>query len=328
MAIGTGAPLWADDPPKDKPAAGEVRRFAHGSYIYQVFFSPDGKLVVTDDQVWETATGKKVATLPLPPVDRRPSSNLWMAFSTDSRFVAVHRFFDLVFAEAATGKEVWRVELEKQHQGCRPHGPRLAFTPDGKYLLSARNDEARVRVWTVAKGEAVRSFPYDPKTGVSVNSMGVSRDGRRVVVHSKGIGLGGPAVFDFETGKELHRSTVDGWAHYSAPTDDGNQFVYTEKNHVYLLDLQTGKEVRRFEGVGEYAIVVAVAPDGKHIAASVRAKDSENDGIQVWDTSNGKSLRVFQGHLRHVTSLAFSPDGTHILSGGEDKTGRLWRLKD
>jgi WD40 repeat protein len=326
-----GEPLGAGDAPKEEKAPGEVRRFSHQGHIYLVAFSPDGKLVATDEEVWEVATGKKVSELPLPPRDRRQSSHYMLAFSPDSKHVAVHRYSDIVLAEAATGKEVWRVELAPHDAMVRPSKPRLAFTPDGKHLLSARNDEALVRVWTVARGKEVRSFRFDPKEAVSsVYSFGISSDGQKVVVHDKEVGQGETVVLDFETGKELSRHQLggEGWAFYSAPVPDGKHFVYAETNTVHLMDLKTGKDVRTFEGVGKYTIVVACSPDGKYVAATVRADDHGDDWVECWEASTGKSVRVFKGHTRHITSLAFSPDGNHILSGGEDGTARLWRLKD
>src|SRR5262245_63819043 len=85
VAILLGGTLLPAGEPKDEKGTGEVRRFPHGSDICQVAYSPDGKLVVTDDQVWDAATGKKLRTLPLPPLKQRPPFQL--AFSPDSRQV-------------------------------------------------------------------------------------------------------------------------------------------------------------------------------------------------------------------------------------------------
>ena len=38
-------------------------------------------------------------------------------------------------------------------------------------------------------------------------------------------------------------------------------------------------------------------------------------------------LRRFQGHTDAVTCVAFSPDGSRIVTGGRDRTARLWNVE-
>ena len=63
---------------------------------------------------------------------------------------------------------------------------------------------------------------------------------------------------------------------------------------------------------------VAFSPDGKTLATA------GVDGIvRVWSIAESKCLRELKGHTDEVKSVAFGPDGK-ILSGGLDKTVRLW----
>jgi WD40 repeat protein len=315
----------------------EVRQFQHTRSIALVMFSPDGRMIVTDNQLWETATGRKMYPLPIATANSATGLRFWLAFSPDSRRLAIHEYRDIVFLELATGKVVWRVPQPPRNTSYREDVPRIAFTPDGKQLLSARNDEAQIRVWTVATGEEVRRFPYDSLKeagmfGAHINSFGVSADGKWVVVHSTKAGRrSGPVLLELESGKELHRhrvGTEDDSVHFSVPSPDGQQLIYAKKNELVLLDLLTGKETRRFEGRGQYVFLVAVSPDGEQVAASIRAPGSDRDWVQCWKVATGESLRVFKGHQGTITSLVFSPDGKYILSGSTDRTARLWRVKE
>jgi len=52
----------------------------------------------------------------------------------------------------------------------------VAFTPDGKHVLSA-NEDSGLRWWDAATGAEVPAFETDD----SINTLAVSADGRRAV---------------------------------------------------------------------------------------------------------------------------------------------------
>ncbi|KAL4256374.1 hypothetical protein AB1N83_012939, partial [Pleurotus pulmonarius] len=102
---------------------------------------------------------------------------------------------------------------------------------------------------------------------------------------------------------------------------DGSRFATGDDDGtVKIWDIETGKELRTFEGHSDRIRSLAFSPDGRKIAAGSR------DGtIRVWDTETGQDLfGAMEGHTNYVTGLAFSPDGTRLASGSYDKTVRLW----
>jgi WD40 repeat protein len=65
--------------------------------------------------------------------------------------------------------------------------------------------------------------------------------------------------------------------------------------------------------------VMAMAPNGSHIAASFKFKESENEGqTAIWEAASGKLLSEFPFT---ASSLAFSSDGSLLANG--DEQGRI-----
>ena len=80
---------------------------------------------------------------------------------------------------------------------------------------------------------------------------------------------------------------------------------------IKLWDIESGREVRSFEGHNYCINSVAITPDGKYIVSG------NNDGtIKLWDIESGKEIRTFEGHSDSINSVAITPDGKYIVSGG------------
>jgi WD40 repeat protein len=87
------------------------------------------------------------------------------------------------------------------------------------------------------------------------------------------------------------------------------------KTSLVLWDVETGQEIRRFEGHVTYVRAVAFHPDaGTALAGSQSIPDNALGDLILWNLETGEALRRFD--ISHdVSSIAMSPDGRWALTG-------------
>ena len=99
-------------------------------------------------------------------------------------------------------------------------------------------------------------------------------------------------------------------------TPDGRQLAVSMDFAACVLDVATGKEVRRFpkQSIGMNA--VAVSPDGATLATTGYT-------IKLWDIKTGQEQTPsLSGHGGSVESVAFSPDGATVATGSCGQHGQ------
>ncbi|MBN2546968.1 MAG: PD40 domain-containing protein [Spirochaetes bacterium] len=138
----------------------------------------------------------------------------------------------------------------------------IAFSPDGKYIISASWDKT-LKLWDVSTGKELRTFQghYNKVTAVAF-----SPDGKYVISASWDKTL---RLWDLSTGKELKKYS----GHYDSVksitfSPDG-KYIIISPAYLELLDLSTGKELKTFSIIS-YATAVAFSPDGKYVISDFK----------------------------------------------------------
>jgi WD40 repeat protein len=97
-----------------------------------------------------------------------------------------------------------------------------------------------------------------------------------------------------------------------------------------LWQLETGEQIRRFQGHNNWVWSVDFSPDGKFVVSG-----SDDGSLMLWDTTiddnpgtleNEQIVHRFIGHTDSVRSVVVSPDGRRILSGSNDNSLILWNV--
>ena len=283
--------------------------------VTSVAFAPDGHTVLmgfegdNGARLADAATGNDVQRF-VGHGDEVTS----VIFAPDRRTVLTASWRSTRLWDAASGKEIQRLKIPMAYESLDGIVPEfvvtsVVFAPDGRTILTGCSDRT-VRLWDAASGREIRRLQGNLDSPVPVT----------------------PTEFWTETGHPIVAFAPDGrtilYAEKHDPAIQRVTYADTGKvrdilirydNTVRLLNVTSGREIRRFEGHGDSVTCVAFAPDGRTILTG-----SDDKTARLWNVASGSEIRSLQGHGEEVTSVAFAPDGKTILTGSRDKTARLW----
>jgi WD40 repeat protein len=130
----------------------------------------------------------------------------------------------------------------------------------------------------------------------------------------------GASFWDAASGKEKRRLGDEGpWL---ALSSDGRFAACGARGCVRVVDLATGKQVRRFDAdVGGELMSAAFSPDGRTLAVG------EDKQVSLWElASGGLRTRLSGGHEGFVVTLCFAADGRRLASGCHHYKGGVWEV--
>jgi WD40 repeat protein len=201
----------------------------------------------------------------------------------------------------------------------------IAFTPDGRQLVSGSDDKT-IRIWDLTTGKTLRairgeSAPGDPGKNFAI---ALSADGKWIAA---GGWFGGNVdesrsvrIFDFATGHLVallkgHVDVIFGVAF----SPDGRYLISASADKTAIVwDLQTRQIKQRLKGHTDFIFGVSFTPDSARVVTA-----SDDHDLRLWRVSDGVELARMTGHTDKVRSVAIAQDGT-IASGDWAGEIRLW----
>jgi WD40 repeat protein/class 3 adenylate cyclase len=326
----------------------EVRRFeGHPSGVVAAAFSPDGRAVLASSGFWTN-------------VENEYSLMLWDAESGE----AIHDFeisgqydhYSLAISPdgqtaltGTSGDEVvlWNLDTGERMRTVKGHTGSMvtsvAYAPDGRRALSGDANGLLI-LWDLASGEPVmHTGVQEPRVGGwhaydwPVLNLVVAPEGRAALSSA---GDGTLVLWDLVDAGEIrrlvgHESPMIGGValtpdrRYALTADwgEGAGLHYGDSNRMRLWDVETGEELRSFEGHTAAIFMIAASADGRQALTG-----SQDGTIRLWDLETGEELCQILAHAGGVMAVALSPDGRLALSGSmtndlPDSGITLWDLE-
>ena len=210
----------------------------------------------------------------------------------------------------------------------------VAFSPDGKYIVSGSSDHT-IRLWSVVTGEAAFK-PFRGHTD-EVFSVVFSPNGGYIASGSKDHTV---RLWNIKTGamtvKSFGRDIVERDTSVSFTCDrryiifvSTNLIIHLwniEANEIVLKPLPRQEIVLKspWQHMAFQVKCVAISPDGTYIACG----SDLHSNIQLWNIKAAqatlKPLETF--HLLDSGSLSFSPDGKYLASSVFSAI-KLWNVE-
>jgi len=338
--------LWAPDAANGPTLQRTLQ--GHSDPILGLAFHPAGKMLASSSmdqtvRLWDVASGQSYATL-------QGYSN-WLvevAFSPDGGTLASSGSDGTVqLWTVAKNGDIDRLAqptpqpspLSAQQQsaielqpGRTLRSPKqtihsIDFSPDGVLLASGSNT-GLVQIWNIRTGQRAQSLA-DHTDFVRV--VRFSPDGQQLISGGRDEIL---RLWDVEQGSVVQHFPPTTWTRAAAFHPSGNLLASGGDDRLLYLWTRTqdGTFVlcARLAGHTDAIFGMAFNPDGTCLATG-----SGDRTIRLWQLllpgqSGGSVVPTLacvselKGHTSWVRTLCFTPDGRQIVSGGDDRSVRIW----
>jgi WD40 repeat protein len=295
---------------------GSQQATGHYDSVGGVAFLPDGHtaLSVSQDEfaiLWNLETGQLIQRFDtetgLHSATVRADGHTTLLGTLDNR---------VLLLDLATGQS------PLQLRGHTGRVLAVVYIAGGRMALSGSAD-GTLRLWDLYSGAEIRRLEYERPPDPAAASVAVSPDGQLGLT---GLWTGEISLWDYATGQEIrrlqgHTEMVFGGVHFvpgslpgkesqRAVSGAGDIFAAASDNTVRLWDVETGQELRRFEGHTDKIWDTDVSADGRWVASA-----SHDGTLRLWDLESGTGTILLDASPQAPRSVAFSPDGRLLVVG-------------
>jgi len=316
----------------DVKSGEEIRSFSgHQDTVSTISFSPDGKKILSGGndysiRIWNVTSGKEIH-----PRKSHFSYLEKLAFTAKGR--------KLIAGYSDNSIRIWSTSSYKLVRHLTGTWTHYAFSQDGSTLLvseyDANKEKSFFRRIDVESGKKIRSFA-EKESGVLVN-MVLSPKGKKLLTADMD---GNLSLYDVKKG-----TLINSFKLVKGSLQDSTMELSLDSKYALITDpLKIGcsivdmiksstqsNEIRELRHRKNIFHSVTYSRDGQSILSAGRVGYKNFGAVDkyaviLWDVKTGKKIHILKGHIHDVYSVDFFPGNSMALSGGQDRTVRLWGL--
>lgn len=253
----------------------------HTDIVYALCISPDDRILASGSndktiKLWDLDGLKLASTL-----IKRKDPIYSLSFSPDSKLLAAGGENKYKSDQGkCTAIYLWDVhteELVKTFFGHKLRVNSVAFSPDGRTIVSGSNDST-VRVWDVGSG--TQTYVLEGSED-QVSTVAFSPDNKKIISG----GHGGINVWDISTGKPIVSfSNQDTYVRCFSVHPSGKFIASGASGGIDIWDFEKGNKLHFIKT--EWPVSIAFSPNGELLstgdAAAFSDADDSGGAIRVW----------------------------------------------
>jgi WD40 repeat protein len=291
-----------------------------GQAIACLALSPNGRLLALGEQsversqvsLWRTNPDRELLSLPCPAMPLRH-----LAFSPNGLMLAAALGGDRLDPAVKPGVILlWEIASGKLQHTFRGQGSavrRIAFTPDGKRIVSA-GDDSTVRSWNVETGKLLFTLRghAGPVTGVACTPDGTT-------LASTGVAT--LCLWNPRNGQSLRAPLSQKLPLGDLAVSPDSQTLAYVLGHslIEIRDRDDSDQLHLLTGHTGAVSCLTFSPDGGLLASG-----SVDGTVKMWDLRQASPALILREHTAGIEQLDWSADSRHLATASHDNSVKLW----